>query len=583
MNRRKVFLKNLGTIFILLFITACCTPSATKQATDLPSAIPPTLTPSATITPSPAPAYIPPEHRIGVRVVDGIGEFYDRVTGEKFVPRGNNYIRLAQQKAYSGEIMNYHSTFNIGLYDPDQAEEALQRMHADGYNTVRVFVHGNCQSGCIADPAGGLNKEYIANVVDFLRKAKANEIYVILTTDGEPATPYYIKLLDTTWSEDFGGTNNNYLRGGGILVGKTFWLDFITELNDQHAPVDAILSYELRNEFFFETNAAPLNYTSGEVSTANGKTYDMSSEEEKLQMMDEGMVYYIDQIRAAILESDPTALVSMGFFPPDEPNPWPSAPRKVRTYAAIAGSTLDFLDFHPYPGGYSLDKLAENFQMAGLEEKPIIMGEFGASRSAYATEIDAAQALHDWEVDSCSYGFDGWLMWTWDSEEQTDFYNALMGDELINQVLAPVNRPDPCQAGVFDFFEYNLALGKATRASRFIENELPAGVVDGNTNFWWGAGDFAPQWIQIDLGEPYSVGMIRLVVSQSPAGNTTHQIWMGTTSDQLTLVHTFEGYTTDNQVLEYSPETPLENVRYVRVVTKASPSWVAWKEIEVLK
>jgi hypothetical protein len=26
----------------------------------------------------------------------------------------------------------------------------------------------------------------------------------------------------------------------------------------------------------------------------------------------------------------------------------------------------------------------------------------------------------------------------------------------------------------------------------------------------------------------------------------------------------------------------MENVRYVRVVTKASPSWVAWKEIEVL-
>ena len=35
-----------------------------------------------------------PEHRIGVRVVNGAGEFYDRLSGEKFIPRGNNHISL---------------------------------------------------------------------------------------------------------------------------------------------------------------------------------------------------------------------------------------------------------------------------------------------------------------------------------------------------------------------------------------------------------------------------------------------------------------------------------------------------------
>jgi hypothetical protein len=45
------------------------------------------------------PQYAPsglPDHRIGIRVANGVGEFYDRTTNQRFVPRGNNYIRLAQ-------------------------------------------------------------------------------------------------------------------------------------------------------------------------------------------------------------------------------------------------------------------------------------------------------------------------------------------------------------------------------------------------------------------------------------------------------------------------------------------------------
>ena len=72
-------------------------------------------------------------HRIGIRVIDGVGEFYDRLTDRTFVPRGSNYIRLAEQQAPGGMVV-YHSTFNVGLYDAVRADEALGRMHADGYN-----------------------------------------------------------------------------------------------------------------------------------------------------------------------------------------------------------------------------------------------------------------------------------------------------------------------------------------------------------------------------------------------------------------------------------------------------------------
>ena len=91
-----------------------------------------------------------------------------------------------------------------------------------------------------------------------------------------------------------------------------------------------------------------------------------------------------------------------------------------------------------------------------------------------------------------------------------------------------------------------------------------------------------PEWIQIDLGEASTIGLLRLVITQSPAGGTIHQVWVGSTLEDLYLLHTFEGHTADAQVLEFEPESPVEDVRYVRVVTNQSPSWVGWQEIEVL-
>jgi hypothetical protein len=527
------------------------------------------------------PTHLPPEHDIAVRIQDGIGQFYNTLTGEQFIPRGNNYIRLANQQTSDGTIL-YHSTFNIGLYNPTEVEEALRQMQADGYNTVRVFLNPCCEENSLGDPAGGLSQEYVRNLADFLQKAKDHAIYVIITTDSIPGVGGYTEILDSTWSTDFGGYNAHYLTKGGIRAEIRQWSDLIQDLISEDAPMDAIFAYELRNELFFESNSPPLNYGTRMVSTANGKKYNMAVVEDRQRMMDEGLVFWIDSIRHEILKLDPTALVTVGFFPPDKPNPWDSGTRVIRTYPAIWESSLDFIDLHPYPGGYSLEKLAENFEMSGMLEKPIIMGEFGMARSSSTDEARTARILHDWQVDSCSYGFDGWLLWTWDSKEQTDFYNGLYGKGLINQVLMPLSRPDPCTAGVFDFIEHNLALGKPAIASRSLPDQPPSGAVDGTTSQWWGAGAFPPQWVQIDLEAPATIASIRLVITQYPAGKTIHQVWVGPTADQLYLLHTFEDFTIDAQVLTFKPENTIENVRFIRVITRKSPSWVGWQEIEVM-
>ena len=152
-------------------------------------------------------------------------------------------------------------------------------------------------------------------------------------------------------------------------------------------------------------------------------------------------------MRAEILKHDPTALVAVGFFVPQEPLPLRTGdPRWVTTIPAIRDSQADFIDLHAYPGfGVTLADYVLNFGMRGLDEKPIILGEFGIVASGfYASTISAADALQEWQIQSCNYGFDGWLLWTWDYDDEV-FQFGLAGGGEINRALAPVNRPDPCR------------------------------------------------------------------------------------------------------------------------------------------
>jgi F5/8 type C domain len=104
--------------------------------------------------------------------------------------------------------------------------------------------------------------------------------------------------------------------------------------------------------------------------------------------------------------------------------------------------------------------------------------------------------------------------------------------------------------------------------------------VDGHTRLIWGA-DFAPAWIEIDLGRALPVRRVQLVVAQSPVG-ATRQVVLGKNEGgrwrQLASLH---GTTHDGQVLDLRLPKALQPMRWVRVVTRRSPSWVAWKEIRV--
>jgi len=376
--------------------------------------------------------------RIGVRATNGAGEFYDRATDAAFVPRGNNYTRLAVLTATWGETF-YHSTFNVGLYDGARAEQALKRMQAEGYNSVRVFLDGCCASGTLGDAAAGVSASYLANVADFLGRAHAHAIVVILVLE-LPKVGGYQDSIGPNCATAYDECNNAiYLTTAGINSYRKFVVDLLGGLLKQKAAMDAVFAYELANEFRYRLDIDPLDQTSGTFAAANGTSYDLADPAARQALMNDGLAYFTDQVRAAILGVAPSALVTVSFWSPNTPDRPP--------FSAIAASTADCIEFHSSPSaGETLAGDASSWGMTQPSMKPVLMGEFAADLADFATEALAAQALHDWQVGSCAYGFDGWLLWTWDADadERPATWNAIDDTGLVDATLAPAGRPDAC-------------------------------------------------------------------------------------------------------------------------------------------
>jgi hypothetical protein len=296
----------------------------------------------------------------------------------------------------------------------------------------------------------------------------------------------------------------------------------------------------------------------------------------------EGIMCYIDSVRSVINEYDPKSLVTMGFFVPDYPNPIRTGDfRYVETADLLNRADLDFFDFHAYPGEDPIDKISENFGMTGYTSKPIIMGEFGAFINRYTTISSATTSILSWMAQSCQLGFDGWLYWglyrapeaigdaTW------GFFDA---DSEMLDTLSPLHHPDACNPALLP--PENIALNKTVTASASLSDQPPEYAVDGSYSTQWGSGNYAPQWIEVDLGAEYDIGRIKLYVAQYPEGNTEHTLEAKSESGTWQLLHSFTQNTSEGDVLDYQ-DTGTNSYRYIRITTTNSPSWVSWKEIEV--
>ena len=106
-------------------------------------------------------------------------------------------------------------------------------------------------------------------------------------------------------------------------------------------------------------------------------------------------------------------------------------------------------------------------------------------------------------------------------------------------------------------------------------------AVDGDLESIWNSQQLAPQWFSIAFDSFYLVDKIELVVTQLPAGPTTHEVWLGSGSDTRVLQKRFiDVHTEDGQILEITIE-PARRLNEVLIVTQDSPSWVGWREVRV--
>ena len=126
----------------------------------------------------------------------------------------------------------------------------------------------------------------------------------------------------------------------------------------------------------------------------------------------------------------------------------------------------------------------------------------------------------------------------------------------------------------------NVAQFGSARASS--SPQSASNVIDGDPETTWSSRLYPVQWIEVTFDRFYLVDRIEMVVAQSPAGETSHQIWAGGASGTLTKIHDYiDVPTSDGQTLSLPLDPPLV-LNQVSILTTKSPSWVAWREVRVL-
>lgn len=392
-------------------------------------------------------------------------------TSHIFNIRGINYVRLS---------FGDHSTFIAknsylpDLYDPYDTEGMLRVLKRHNYNTVRVFLTGRSPSnpGIAGYPQfnESLYKPYLDNLIDFLRRAKKYGIYVLPTFgDGEFPFNAYYKSIYETLGRQTGETvvmgqpyNFVYLLPEGIRSRTTMIVETLRYIKKVDPTLlDIILAVQCQNELSLRSNQWPFSLTSGNVTTANGKRYDMSDADSRQRCMDEGLNYYHKMLSKAIKEVDSELLVSEGAFTLRAVGKTSTKNNGVYklevedsrfppTAIVLGNSGLDIIDIHIYHvftdetsvAGYRRDMDSMLFytdQMNKVRSQtPIIVGEFGAFRFVNKTFEDAKPNIISSRKVFSEDHLNGFMIWTFDTFEQQELYHALDGGlEFLSELNGP--------------------------------------------------------------------------------------------------------------------------------------------------
>lgn len=496
--------------------------------------------------------------RIGIRVVDGDGEFYVMATGETWVPRGTNLMRFDRGGP--------EAPFGGPDYDLGWIEAELDDLAAKGYNAVRVFFE-MCVADrdCTAGPGERLSPEFLGRAAEFLRLAGERGIHVMYSSNTLPADSWYV------W-EGYPEGDSDFVSATNVERYRDFFRDLVEGLIAHGAPMDWLWSLEIRNEYQYLTaDWPPWNQTTGAFTAANGRTYDMADRADRRRLSWEGLTYWADEMNAVIKAVEPELLVSIGLLLPSGEVGPPGAGDQRKLYVGPfhERTTVDFFDIHGiFP---TVQEARERFSLPASRDKPVIIGEFAGE---WATPDVVAWVATRWQTRTCDAGFDGWLTWHW----------QWVADTEIDAALSPREHPDPCTR--VDVEIRNLGYGRKVRASRSEGPEYrPANLVDGDPESYWSAAAGGPQWFEVDLGDPASIGSIRLPIGLvTPRGRLDMRV-LGKgpgTDGRFRQLHRFKQRIQPGDVLEHTFRKPAKGIRVLRFeVEDLANEWVILHDVEI--
>jgi hypothetical protein len=367
------------------------------------------------------------------------------VNGQKFVPRGANYERLANTTYDGDHVTCSVSDFDTGprtsldSYNPKRATMALSAMAHYGCNVVRVSLN-KAEIGNASGP--GLDPEYLANLASFINIARYYDIRVMIYIS--PLPQHYVPSGEVP-----GGvkSNNNllYIDPSYLTGEERYVTNLITGLKAANANMSDIFSFELMGEVVFYANAYPLTLSSGSVSTIAG-TFDMGSNASRDDMMDENIQDWENGLTNTVRSTEqslgiPQTMTSVGFFTQNAGD-YAKTFRIARPQSSLSSNSLvSFVDFHIYSISHTMASQVNSIGVpANSVTKPLIFGEFGEHTQQAPNAVAAGKDLENWELQSCDiegFHFSGWIIWTWDDtpSEQPGRYNMTEDDYAIAKGL----------------------------------------------------------------------------------------------------------------------------------------------------
>jgi PASTA domain len=193
---------------------------------------------------------------------------------------------------------------------------------------------------------------------------------------------------------------------------------------------------------------------------------------------------------------------------------------------------------------------------------------------------------------------DGWdgaagvfnLSWTLDALAPASTSPPVLSGEPVKGEVLSVTTGSWARAESFSYrwqrcggAPTNVARGRLVLASSAEDDHPEAHAVDGNWFTYWNSGMFPPAWIEVELGASYPVDSVRAGVTMLPDGPTSHTVSgrLAGSAHEYRLLGTWSDGTIDQQWLEF-PGSKSPELESVLVESSVSPSWIAWRELEVV-